>query len=108
MKRIKKKHTLNETFAVFLENLQGQSACNRRNYTQRLSSFLALHGETRLGQITATDVNKWLTALEERGYQEATIAGYRQAIKSFFNFCVREGAIKVSPARHIATGSFVS
>jgi site-specific recombinase XerD len=101
--------TLSEWFNEFIQNLQGnQSATNRRNYNHRLKLFLEMHGEERPADISAMDVNAWLDILQSRGLAEATMTGYRQALKAFFNFCVKQGAITRSPAAHVATGSFSS
>lgn len=38
--------TITAAFTEFLENLKGQSFCNRRNYKQRLAGFLASYGHS--------------------------------------------------------------
>jgi site-specific recombinase XerD len=100
---------LSECFEQFMQNLGGnQSATNRRNYGQRLKLFMEMHGEKRATAVSPADVNLWLEILQSRGLAEATMTGYRQAIKAFFNFCVNEGMMARSPAAHVATGSFSS
>lgn len=93
--------------AVFIEQLPGQSRSNRYNYERRLKPFLELYGRKTITELTAADVNAWNDVLTERGYTEATIAGYRQALKAFLRFCA-DGAGIASPARHLPTGSFIS
>ena len=99
---------LDDRFREFLETARGQSACNRRNYEQRLRTFLEAHGCKPAGAVTAADVNAWHRELEKRHLASATLAGYRQAIKALFNYCVEAGDIARSPAAHLAVGSFAS
>lgn len=99
--------TLGESFAIFIENLSGQSSSNRRLYNRRLSGFLEIHRHREAREIGPGDINSWVATLQERGYAEATMAGYRQAVKGLFNWLVKTGAINRSPAAHIKTGSFM-
>ena len=99
---------LDDRFAEFLETLRGQSECNRRNYTHRLRDFLECHGRKTAAAITPADVNLWHRMLEKRRLAPATLAGYRQALKTFLNYCVEVGEINRSPATHLAVGSFSS
>lgn len=100
--------TLQLIFAEFLDEMPGQSESNRYNYTRRLAPFLAGNAKKALVQITRADVNDFITLLRNRGYAEATMSGYRQAIKALFNYCVKKGYIPRSPADHIKTGQFTS
>jgi integrase len=99
---------LDDRFKEFLETARGQSACNRRNYEQRLRTFLALYGRKPAATVTAAEVNIWHRELEKRRLAPATLAGYRQAIKALFNYCIEVGDIIRSPAAHLAIGSFAS
>jgi integrase len=97
---------LRAAFDEFLENIEGQSAASRYNYTRRLRGFLDAHGNRPLNAIEPGDVNRWHEALGARGYEEATLAGYRQALKALFNFCVGRGWVLRSPAAHLKIGKF--
>lgn len=99
---------INDAFDIFLENLRGQSQANRRNYQLRLRLFLDQYGQRPVAAVTAADVNRWHDVLQQRGYREATLAGYRQALKAFFNYIQQSGWIDRSPAEHLKIGSFVS
>ena len=99
---------LDDRFVDSLETLRGQSDCNRRNYRHRLRGFLDRHGRQPAAAITAADVNRWQRELQKRGYAVATLAGYRQALKAFLNYCIEVGDINRSPAAHLAIGSFAS
>lgn len=100
--------TVLATFHEFLDQLTGQSEANRYNYTRRLWPFIEANQDTRLAQITRVEVNAFIAQLNARSYAEATMSGYRQALKAFFNYCVRRGYLSRSPADHIKTGSFLS
>lgn len=97
-----------DRFRDFVEVIQGQSEYNRRNYQQRLKGFLAVHGDKPAADVSPADVNVWHRELQSRRLAPATLAGYRQALKAFFNYCVEVGDIPRSPAAHLAIGSFVS
>lgn len=99
--------TLEDIFVEFLENLKGQSVCNRRNYRQRLAGFIASYGHCQLEEISPGQINHWLSSLPA-DYAPATLAGYRQAIKAMFNWLVRVGYISSSPAAHIVVGKFLA
>lgn len=96
---------INTAFPIFIEHLKGQSECNRRNYRQRLAGFLAIYGHCQPIDIEPADVNQWLASLNPQ-FSPATMAGYRQAIKAFFNWCERENLIDSSPASQVVVGKF--
>lgn len=95
---------LRSLFLPFLDQLRGQSVRNRELYTDRLAGFLRSHGHLRPDELSRRDVNEWLASLTERGLAQATLAGYRQALKGFLRFVCGP----VHPADHVAIGSFVS
>jgi len=99
---------LEDRFREFLETCRGQSESNRRNYERRLKRFLDLHGGKPPGAITAADINAWHRELQRRGLAPATLAGYRQALKALFNYCVEMGDVARSPAAHLKIGSFAT
>lgn len=99
---------IKEAFSEFLEGLAGQSASNRYNYSRRLESFVDTYGEMSVASVKSAVINKWLNGILERGYREATISGYRQALKAFWNYCVKQKWITESPAAHVGIGKFIS
>jgi integrase len=105
---MKSKVKLNKLFKLFIEDLAGQSANNRRNYTHRLRLFLKMFGDRPAADIMPADVNTWYQAIGSRGYQPATEAGYKQAVKAFLNWCREQGEIAINPADHLRIGSFMS
>jgi integrase len=100
--------SIRDLYPLFLEELSGQSAANRRNYRTRLALLLEHVGDKTAVSLTAADINAWHAAIISRGYQPATEAGYRQAVKSFCNWLVRRGEMTDSPAAHLRVGSFIS
>lgn len=91
----------------FIEELVGQSDTNRRNYHTRLRLFRQQHGQKIASEITSADINAWHRAIKSRDYQPATQAGYRQALKAFFNWLIKEGEISKNPTSHLKIGSFI-
>ncbi len=96
--------TISEHLEPFLDQLGGsQSPRNRELYTLRLKLFLKMFGDHEPAAVTAADVQRWLSILDQRNYAETTMAGYRQAAKTFFNFLVDEEVIDRSPIRKLRT-----
>lgn len=98
---------LDDRFREFLQTC-GQSDSSQQNYQRRLKAFLAEHGHKTAGEITAADINAWHSRLKQRGLAPATVAGYRQALKALFNYCVSKGDIPRSPAGHLKIGTFAT
>lgn len=90
----------NPLLQQFIDELAGQSETNRRNYRHRVSSLLR-HARRPLDEIGTAEVNRWLREMENDGYSPVTVAGYRQATKAFFGWCVEQGVLACSPANHL-------
>lgn len=99
--------TLNGLFVEFLDSIPGQSAASQRNYRLRLRVFLERYGEWEPRRIERRHVNKWHEWLKGRDLAGPTMAGYRQAIRAFFNWLVAEGYIDRNPAGHVRIGTFL-
>ena len=54
--------SLNQSFEEFLEQLQGQSTHNRRNYNLRLRGFLEIHGQKTAAEIKRLGYAAWVAA----------------------------------------------
>jgi site-specific recombinase XerD len=93
---------MDNTIERFIDNLRGQSRCNRRNYRHRVGSFLR-EVDLPLAEIGAGEVNRFFMALEARR-SPVTVAGHQQAITTFFRWCVEEGELERSPAAHVCVG----
>jgi integrase len=100
-------NTLNELFDEFLNCIRGQSAASQRNYRTRLSEFLERHGDLAPAQLGRRHVNDWHNKLLARDLAEATLAGYRQALRAFCNWLVEERHMERSPAAHLRIGSYL-
>lgn len=109
---MKTKSTVNELYVEFLarrpSRLGTGSPYNRRNYEQRLRLFRERYGEMAVTHVTAAHVAEWIAEIAKRNLRPATLTGYRQAVKALFNYAVRKGEIRESPAAHLAAGSSIS
>lgn len=99
--------TLDKLFNKFLEGLQGQSAMSQRNYRLRLRKFLDRYGAYSPQRIQRRHINRWHEWLKERDLAGPTMAGYRQALRAYFNWMVVEGYIDRNPADHLKIGSYM-
>ncbi len=99
--------TLAELFDDFLSCLSGQSAASQRNYRHRLHDFLDRYGEMTPGEVQRRHVNEWHAALVGRKLAGPTLAGYRQAVRAFFNWLLAEGYLARNPTAHLRIGSYI-
>lgn len=100
--------TLRELFDEFLSCIRGQSATSQRNYRHRLAGFLKSYGDLAPAEVQRRHVNDWHAALVQRDLAGATLAGYRQAGRAFFNWLLAEGYITRNPTAHLRIGSYMS
>lgn len=101
------KPTLNGLFSEFMDGIAGQSATSRRNYRSRLEVFLTRYGHYQPRRIQRRHINNWHEWLSSRDLAGATQAGYRQALRAYFNWLVAEGYIDRNPAAHLKIGSYL-
>src|ERR1051325_7512829 len=98
----------------FLEHLRYErnvSAHTLRNYDSDLEQFLAFlaplkHGKRTPPEITAIDhltIREWLASLHAAQKKKASVARKLAALRTFFQFLVREGMLEVNPAKLVAT-----
>jgi integrase/recombinase XerC len=100
----------------FLEHLRYErnvSAHTLRNYTSDLEQFLDFiapidHAGTRrktppVTQIDHLTIREWLAALHAAQKKKASIARKLAALRTFFQFLVREGILELNPAKLVAT-----
>jgi len=99
--------TLAELFDDFLSDLSGQSAASQRNYRHRLAVFLESYGDMTPGEVQRRHVNEWHAALVARKLAGPTLAGYRQAVRAYFNWLVAEGYLARNPTAHLRIGSYI-
>ena len=87
---------------AFLDHLlveRGLSPNTVDGYARDLEAFRAFLGArgTDLGEVTGRDVLAFLRAQKARGLSGRTLARRVSALRGFYRFLVREGAVKASP-----------
>src|SRR4030095_7597646 len=100
----------------FLEHLRYErnvSAHTLRNYASDLEQFLnhvarpdAKSGQRKTPQITPIDhltIREWLAELHSAQKKKASIARKLAALRTFFQFLVREGMLESNPAKLVST-----
>ncbi|HLH45014.1 MAG TPA: tyrosine-type recombinase/integrase [Bryobacteraceae bacterium] len=87
---------------------ENRSAHTLRNYESDLRQFLdyfspAEAAPPRPAAITALELREWLGSLYDRGLDAISIRRKLAAVRSFFRFLAREGALKTNVARLVRT-----
>src|SRR5690349_17726080 len=98
----------------FLEHLRYErnvSSHTLRNYASDLEQFLdflapAKNGRRTLPEISAIDhltIREWLASLHSAHKTKSSIARKLAALRTFFQFLVREGMLELNPAKLVST-----
>src|SRR5215204_1157140 len=96
----------------FLEHLRYErnvSAHTLRNYSSDLEQFihfLTQHGKRKAPDVSEIDhltIREWLAALHTAQKKKASIARKLAALRTFFQFLVRERILELNPAKLVAT-----
>src|SRR5215510_11584619 len=100
----------------FLEHLRYErnvSSHTLRNYSSDLEQFLDFlapadptTGKRRTPDVSAVDhltIREWLASLHTAQKKKASIARKLAALRTFFQFLVREGVLELNPAKLVAT-----
>lgn len=98
----------------FLEHLRYErnvSPHTLRNYDSDLEQFLDFlaplkNGQRTLPEITAIDhltIREWLASLHAAQKKKASVARKLAALRTFFQFLVREGMLELNPAKLVST-----
>ena len=100
----------------FLEHLRYErnvSSHTLRNYSSDLEQFLSFlapadpaTGKRHTPEVSAIDhltIREWLASLHTGQRKKASIARKLAALRTFFQFLVREGVLEVNPAKLVAT-----
>ena len=96
----------------FLEHLRYErnvSSHTLRNYSSDLEQFLAFltaNGKRNAPEISQIDhltIREWLASLHSEQKKKASIARKLAALRTFFQFLVREGMLELNPAKLVAT-----
>jgi len=102
--------------AQFLEHLRYErnvSVHTLRNYQSDLDQFLNFlappnpaTGERNLPEVSSVDhltIREWLAQLHSAQKKKASIARKLAALRTFFQFLVREGLLELNPAKLVST-----
>jgi integrase/recombinase XerC len=97
-----------EKYLEYLRAVKNSSPHTISNYGKDLKQFLAFLSppgvETpTLSSITHPMIREFVAHLHQQGLRKSSIARKLAALRSFFKYCVREGALKESPARLVPT-----
>ena len=99
----------------FLEHLQYErnvSAHTLRNYKSDLEQFLSyLSPNTEssdrrypeIGQIDHLTIREWLGTLHSQNKKKSSVARKLAALRTFFQFLLREGIVELNPAKLVST-----
>jgi len=84
-----------------------------RNYQSDLDQFLnflaplnPVTGKTNLPEVSSVDhltIREWLAQLHSAQKKKASIARKLAALRTFFQFLVREGLLELNPAKLVST-----
>ena len=99
---LKQRTSLQDVLELFLLDCRAQGLTDDtlRFYRGRLSLFVAFSEESGAGNLedfTHTSIKAWLADLQARELSSSYIHSHARALKTFGNFCVREGLADVSP-----------
>jgi integrase/recombinase XerC len=107
---------IDELLHQFLEHLRYErnvSEHTLRNYQSDLEQFLDhlaprdpqtdRRNEPDLAQIDHLTIREWLAALHSAQKKKSSIARKLAALRTFFQFLVREGIVEMNPAKLVAT-----
>src|SRR5205809_6807270 len=107
---------LNERLTQFLDHLRYErnvSAHTLRNYESDLQQFFdylapadqkpGKREEPDITQIDHLTIREWLSSLHSEHKKKTSIARKLAALRTFFQFLVREGVIELNPAKLVAT-----
>src|SRR2546429_3113686 len=107
---------LNERLTQFLDHMRYErnvSAHTLRNYESDLQQFFDFlvpvdsnneqREEPDLKQIDHLTIREWLSSLHSEHKKKTSIARKLAALRTFFQFLVREGVIELNPAKLVAT-----
>ena len=99
----------------FLEHLRYErnvSAHTLRNYKSDLEQFLSYLSPTtessdrqypEIGQIDHLTIREWLGTLHSQNKKKSSVARKLAALRTFFQFLLREGIVELNPAKLVST-----
>jgi integrase/recombinase XerC len=102
-------HKLIEQFLEHLRYERNVSSHTLRNYSSDLEqflSFLTADGKRQAPEVSEIDhltIREWLASLHTDQKKKSSIARKLAALRTFFQFLVREGILELNPAKLVAT-----
>jgi integrase/recombinase XerC len=107
---------MEQLFTQFLEHLRYErnvSEHTLRNYASDLTQFLdhlapahpqsGKRAKIELGQIDHITIREWLSTLHSAQKKKSSVARKLAALRTFFQFAVREGLLELNPAKLVST-----
>ncbi|GIQ68654.1 tyrosine recombinase XerC [Xylanibacillus composti] len=101
-----KDNRLLDSFLHYLEVEKNASAYTLEHYAADLRDYCAFLKEQRIErfvEVNYSDVRMYLAALHAREYARSSIARKLSALRSFYQYLMREGELEASPFHHIRT-----
>ncbi len=95
-----------DSFLQYLEVEKNASPYTLEHYAADLRdfcSFLDAQRIDRLAQVAYSDVRMYLASLHAKSYARASIARKLSALRSFYQFMMRQGELDASPFHHVRT-----
>ena len=97
-----------EKYLQYLSSVKNSSPHTILNYGKDLRQFLAYLSPPgaeppALAGVTHLVIREFVGHLHDHGLQKSSIARKLAALRSFFKYCVREGALTENPARLVPT-----
>jgi len=80
---------------------RGLSEHTQRNYRDMLTDLFRTLGNRPITNITLEDLRSWIDGKYDRGLSRHSIWSAVVIVRAFFNWCVSEGILRVSPARRL-------
>src|SRR6185503_12889349 len=95
----------------FLEHLRYErnvSEHTLRNYSSDLEQFVSFLSPDKkqlpdVSDIDHLTIREWMSSLHSEQKKKTSIARKLAALRTFFQFLVREGVLKLNPAKLVAT-----
>lgn len=107
---------MEQLLTQFLEHLRYErnvSEHTLRNYASDLTQFLdhlapanpqsGKRAKVELGQIDHITIREWLSTLHSAHKKKSSVARKLAALRTFFQFAVREGLLELNPAKLVST-----
>jgi integrase len=74
-----------------------------RSYKLAMSRAVTFFGDTPSKNITAKDIQKYLTALAKQGYSQKVVSNHRMVVNRILDYAVMEGDIELNPCASVKT-----